>query len=194
MPRVAVVCLLITLATGRGVEARIWTNDKGELLEANFVRVRDGVAILNANGDLIRAPIDRLAEGDRTWLKAYEAGKSVRDWKLADGTVRRGRLIDHDAYTAQFKMGRDRFELGIDELTASEQQLLRALRNTRFSIGPTVDKPGMTSSRRRSGEPVPLDNRAARTWTDVMGRQVEGEVIEVRTRSIVLVVQGKEFE
>ena len=53
--------------------ARSWTNESGQIIEAELVAVRGDAAVLERNGKEFVFPIDKLSAGDREFIKEWKA-------------------------------------------------------------------------------------------------------------------------
>lgn len=72
-PVKALPLLLTWLLAGSFAGARAWTNDAGQVIEAELVAVRGESAVLAKNGKEFVFPIGKLSAGDREFIKEWNA-------------------------------------------------------------------------------------------------------------------------
>ncbi|CAN0355497.1 unnamed protein product, partial [Ectocarpus sp. 4 AP-2014] len=94
MKAIRVVAHALLLLTASTAMARTWTNDKGESLEADILRIKGRTAILSSNRNKeIQAPIARLSPADQAWIERYKALTQTREWGTPGNGVRRGQFL-----------------------------------------------------------------------------------------------------
>lgn len=120
--RIAFYLVLVWVLFVSPGESRTWTSTDGRQLEGDFVRAEgDSVFVKRGDGGVIEIPLERLSEGDRSWVREQpEAppsdavfskvwGRDGEAWNKEDGT-----LIDFS--TAGYHEGRNDFpewEVGV---------------------------------------------------------------------------------
>ncbi|WP_197528896.1 hypothetical protein [Aeoliella mucimassa] len=111
---------------------RTWTNDEGQTLDATLKRISGGTAILDDNGTEIRAPISRLSEEDKEWIKKVRELIRWREWTMADNTTQRAKLesFSEDVLVMKTRESEVDVEWSLDELADSDRALLAEVFST----------------------------------------------------------------
>lgn len=166
---------------------RTWTNDVGETIEARLVRVSGATAILDKAGEIIRAPIGRLSDADKDWIKLVREVGRWREWTMADGTTRRAKLESVEDNELAFKDMDTEFELTIDGLSDSDRQLLEQVYG---SSGPAVS----VSDFPDNGAATNGVEAVTRDFTDIRGKTITAEYRGLLGDKVVLYFQDREWQ
>ncbi len=178
-------CLFaVALACASDAFSRTWTNDKGEQIEADLVRVSGGVAILNKGSEAIRAPIDQLSQADQDYLEAYKEIRKFRDWQIG-GETKRGRYVEFRDGRVVVKIGSENVTLGLDELSDPDRKMVEQLESLATTEAPS------RSNRAASNGPRP---GVVRSWTNSQGKEIEAEFRRVEGDKVVLYFRDKEWK
>lgn len=78
LPLVILVVISCAGPSSTPVFGRVWTDTQGATLEADFVRVFRGYAILSVKGAALRVPVGSLSEADRQYIEARTTNKRIR--------------------------------------------------------------------------------------------------------------------
>lgn len=159
---------------------RKWTNDQGETIEATLRRVSGKTAVLDHNGEIVRAPINRLSEADQEWLESVRELKRWREWTMADGSTQRAKLEELDGEQLTLKSPSEEFELTLDQVSDADRELISAVYNP--SAMEESNASGLSS-----GEVV------TRNFTDNRGKTINAEYRGVEGDKIVLFFKDREW-
>lgn len=163
--------LLAAAAAAPAADARTWTNDQGQTLEADFVRLSGRTAILrDGDGETVRAPIDRLSEADQEWITAYRRLARPREWGSDPDTQRRGRFQVLTAEGVQVKQGSELVEVPFAELSEEGWANIEAIYAHLEQELPLE----FTAARPKPPEVLtPPEGVPPRQWIDARGRKIE---------------------
>ncbi|MGI9454942.1 MAG: SHD1 domain-containing protein [Aeoliella sp.] len=159
---------------------RSWTNDKGDTIEARLLRVSGKTAILNQEGQVIRAPMDRLSKADRDWIARTKELKKWREWTLADGSQRRAIFVDFEDDELKLKDREETFSIKFDELKEADRELVAEVFNS--GLGGLDAATDFTPT-----------EKVTREWTDFSGKKIEAEFRGTEGDKIVLFFKDKEW-
>ncbi len=215
----AVLLLLAVCATTNDVDVgaaeyptRTWTNDEGQTLEASLKRLSGATAILDRDGEIIRAPISRLSNADKEWIKLVREIKRWREWTMADGSTRRAKLESVDGDRLEFKDRSETFELTLGDLGDADHGRVAAIYDTpnrgatRFSgsseglaYGISVGKVADPLAAGREGVSAisqnwRVANPISREWTDVDGKTIDAEFHGVEDKNLLLTFKDREWK
>lgn len=188
---VGLLIAVCAVAPRRAV-ARTWTNDQGQTLEAEFVRLRVSdrtVLLRDAEGKLVPAPITRLSEEDQQWIETYKDFASPRVWGDPDKRIRGRFQVLRDDHV-EVRMASERIEVPLAELTAEDVAHLEAMYAH-------VDKelPAKFESIKAAAVAnAPPEDAVERDWTDARGRSITALYGGTTGDKAILWIKGKRFE
>lgn len=209
MRLLSILLLMACCAVGLPVAAeaddypvRKWTNDKGETIDAKLLRVSGSTAILDQDGNIVRAPISRLSDADKEWIKDVRELNRWREWTMIDGSTRRAKLseIEGDEITLSDRDLNEQVELTLEGLSDADRELLATVYGTDSptagspAIGGLSNRPTGGVSRGRGLESGVIPGSGEiRSWTDVRGKTIEAEYRGLEGDKIVLFFQNREW-
>ena len=167
-------------------EARVWTNDQGQTIEAEFVRVSGRMAMLKQGDKTVKAPIARLSDTDQDWIKRFKKIDKVREWGPDAVRGRYDKLSDSEV---RVRFGGDSAKIPISDLTDED-------------IAHLVERYGMLeqelpaeiAARRPEGAPALEGSSAPRDWTDLNGRTITAQFVRLEGNAVVIFRKGREFK
>lgn len=173
--------------------ARQWTNDEGESIEADLVRIKGRTAILRTNGsNEIPAPIARLSEADQAWIEHYKELTTTRVWGVAGEGVRRGQFINVTQEAVRLKQGTSTTDVPFEEL--SPEGWMRV-----YQAYQLYEKPPATAFMAAKPESLrPKDNGVdpltapLREWTSTDGRAIRAAYLGTDGAAALLFRHAKE--
>lgn len=186
--------LLCLFSAAPHAAARVWTNDEGQTIEADLVRVKGRTAILSKSGrDEISAPIARLSPADQAWIESYKELTTTRDWGDPDEITKRGQFLDVTDTSVRLKQGTNTTAVPFEELTAQGWLLVHAA-HTLFDKEPPetfmATRPAELRIRPGGIDPITAEPRS---WTDAKGRDIQAVYLGTSGTDALLFMRGKEF-
>lgn len=197
----------VTCGTSWAVEysERSWTDDEGRTVSAKLVRVSGSTAILDQNGKVVRAPVNRLSDADQEWIKKVRELNRWREWTMADGSKRRLKFEDKEGDQISLKEGSETVELVLGELSDVDRALLATVFDTSSEATPPATfgsanpmlRPGVLPPGLRPSDAAMLNlpgTGEVREWTNVNGKKIEAEYRGVENGKIVLYFKDREWK
>lgn len=193
MKAIRVVAPALLLLAASTAMARTWTNDKGESLEADILRIKGRTAILSSNGNKeIQAPIARLSPADQAWIERYKVLTQTREWGTPGKGVRRGQFHSVSDGAVQLKQGSSSASVPFEEL--SPEGWMRVyeayeLYEKEPEEGFLLAKPVALQPRADGIDPLAAPMR---DWTDVKGRVIRAAYLGTEGPNAQLFLRAKE--
>lgn len=189
------IAVLLTLALASFANARTWTNDQGQTLEAEFVRLRGTtVSLRGEDGKLVQAPVARLGEEDQKWVEAYRDLARPREWGSAPQVAGaqppvRGRFeaITDDGVSIAAAGGPVVAPFG--KLTSADFENLQALYQHLGRELPAT----LLSARRKAQAAGPPKDAPEREWLSTSGKKIVARYGGTEGGKAVLWVGAKRF-
>lgn len=189
-------------ATAEDYPSRTWTNDEGKSITAKLIRVSGATAILDQDGTIIRAPINRLSDDDKQWIKQVRELNRWREWTMVDGTTRRAMLqeVDGDEITLKDKDLNEEVELKLEGLSDTDRALLADVygveSSSRARLGGTRDGGSFGADLGDSGGGPTINTQGTgqtHDWTDTRGKTITAEFRGTEGRNVVLFFKDREW-
>lgn len=168
------------LAAAIEFEARTWTNDQGQTIQATLTGMSRTVAFLDEDGKRINAPIDRLSEADQAYLDAARRLRRWRQWMTPSGSPARCRLQAVSPNGVKLEHEGAVHEVAFSRLADEDRALLSA-------VFANLDLDGI------GPEELPALSRQQRTWTNNDGKAIAAELRAVEGDTVVLYFNHREW-
>ncbi|TWT99545.1 hypothetical protein Pla108_04880 [Botrimarina colliarenosi] len=181
---------LALLVAGGPAFGRTWTNDEGQTLEADFVRLRGPTVYLRGEDKkLVPAPLNRLSEADQQWVERYKELSGPREWATGGEPVRgRFELVREDGVSVSG--AGDPVVVPFAKLSPADWQHVEA-----YHTHLERDLPdGFAAKRREAKAAEPPENAPEREWTDARGRKITALYGGAKGKAALLWIQGKRYE
>lgn len=186
--RLLCVCaLIVPCAVVCESQARTWTNDEGQTIEASFDRVDGRMAILKQEDETVRAPISRLSEADQDWIKRYKKLLRVRTWGQGEGY--RGRYDAVLGDMVHVSLGSAAHKVPFAELTPEDVAVLAAVHTMQEE-----ELPAGLAALLPAEAPPAVGDSAPRDWTSDDGRTITAQYVRTEGDAVVIYRAGREFK
>lgn len=193
MKSLAASVVTVVLLAGSLAAARTWTNDEGETIEADLLRVKGRTAILSSSGSQeIQAPIARLSPADQEWIERYKELTDTREWGVPGEGTRRGQFLTVVQGNIRLKQGSSTTDVPFEELSPEGWMLV-------YEAYELYEKP--PSQQFLDAKPLALSPRdngvdpltaPVREWTDVKGRSLRAAYLGTDGPNALLFLRAKE--
>ena len=190
---VLLVGLACSAAMAEDYPSRTWTNDQGDTLTATLKRVAGSTAYLDDNGKEIPAPISRLSDEDKEWIKKVRELGRWREWTKLDGSIQRAKMESLDGNTLEVSTRESQTSLtwSLDELSDADRQLIDEVYG---SGDDSSEESGVGEGLMAGGTPDLSDKiGTVRTWTDASGKRISAEFRGLEGSNVVLYFKDKEW-
>lgn len=193
MKALPVAASALLLLAASAATARTWTNDEGESLEADILRLKGRTAILRSNGSKeISAPIARLSPADQAWIERYKQLTQTREWGTPGKGVRRGQFLNVSDGSVQLKQGSSTSSVPFEELSPEgwlKVQEAYELYEKEPEAEFLLAKPVALQPREDGVDPLAAPMRE---WTDVKGRAIRAAYLGTDGPNALLFLRAKE--
>lgn len=179
--RVACASFLLLLTTGPAAWARVWTDLKGDTVEAEFVRVTGAMVVLQLpTGRVMQTPVAGLIDEDQAFIREALAADGVRMWTDQQGRQVHGKFVRIRDGKVYLKVGEKTTPVPFATLSTADRQFVREHAQQRGDVN---ELPEATPD-----ESLP----ASREWTDADGVTATGQLDRVlRDGRVLLAVDGE---
>lgn len=183
------LALLLAAVSAELAAGRTWTNDQGQTLEAEFVRLRGTtVTLRDGEGNLVPAPVARLGEADQKWVDEYRDLARSRVWGDAQPPLR-GRFEAFAEGGVSVAAAGGVVVVPFKSLAAADWENLEALHAHLERELPATAQ----SARRRARAAEPPADAPEREWVNTQGRKIVARYAGFEAGKAVLWVGSKRF-
>ena len=168
-------------------EGRLWTNDEGQTLEADLVRVRGRTAFLKSASGEVPAPIARLSEEDQAYIERYKTLRRSREW----GTGERAQFFKVDDESVRVLRGREVSAIPFDRL--STEDVLHVVDALEHDGETPPDALLRVAKKARPATFEITGDEPVRRWTNENGKEIEAAFLGTAGDRVVLAMRDKQY-
>ena len=202
---------LLLLSPAANAEVHTWSDNLGNSVEAEFVRLNGTTVVLKAtNRKVIQLPLSDLTPGSQKLAQAEQTASKARDWKV-DGKSQRGKYVGFVDGKAKIRIAGKVVEVPFGKLITADANFVRNQLVVRGKSDLLDSLPQQSSapSLLGGGNPEPASERSVaefsldsdadsgepmRKWKDKNGKSVTARLVDANQKEVTLFVKAKQKE